>query len=195
MKSGLTALTVTMTTGSNTYKDHPTAQILPMVTQTQLHVTQFCSAHLPKSQPCTPTTQLPINDKHMLTRPPLPLLPPPPPIFPSPIYHCSIKQLLCGVEPSQTLCKITAHNYWPEHDCDGNISNMKYTHPFKERQTDRQRRKKKKRTGHKEIQAKNFDRAAGRLVNKAKAEENTTSSHTGEKRTKVYAESTSGQSY
>ena len=79
MKSGLTALTVTMTTGSNTYKDHPTAQILPMVTQTQLHVTQFCSAHLPKSRPCTPTTQLPINDKHMLTRPPLPLLPPPPP--------------------------------------------------------------------------------------------------------------------
>ena len=120
---------------------------------------------------------------------------PPPPIFPSPIYHCSIKQLLCGVEPSQTLCKITAHNYWPEHDCDGNISNMKYTHPLKDRQTDRQRRKKIKRTGHKEIQAKNFDRAAGRLVNKAKAEENTTSSHTGEKRTKVYAESTSGQSY
>ena len=72
---------------------------------------------------------------------------------------------------------------------------MKYTHPLKDRQTDRQRRKKIKRTGHKEIQAKNFDRAAGRLVNKAKAEENTTSSHTGEKRTKVYAESTSGQSY
>ena len=140
MKSGLTALTITMTTGSNTYKDHPTAQILPMVTQTQLHVTQFCSTHLSKSRPCTPTTQLPINDKYMLACPPPPL-PPPSPISPSPIYHCSINQLLCGVEPSQTLCKITAHNYWPEHDCDGNT--LSPTPLLKDRQTDREGKRKK----------------------------------------------------
>ena len=125
--------------------------------------------------------------------PALPLLfLPPSPISPSPIYHCSINQLLCGVEPSQTLCKITAHNYWPEHDCDGNT--LSPTPPLKERQTDGEG-KRKKGQDTKKYKQKTFDRAAGRLVDKAKAEQNTTSSHTGGKRTKVYAESTFGQSY
>ena len=174
-----------MTTGYNTYKDHPTAQILPTVTPTQLH---FNSHLVPFRPPAKVTTLYTFytaahqwqTHAHPPPHPPLLSI-----IAPSINYSVVLSPHRLQNYCSQLLA--WAWLWW------------KYpppTPPLKERETDREEEKKKGQDTKIEIPAKIFHRAAGRLVDKAKSEQNTTSSHMEKKKDKsIYAENTFGQSY